>query len=184
MKRACAFDDMVITDTLRQREKHMDTAALSTFTIGEVVDGWFDVKLLTNKDIFSDSISYSPNDGLRDFLVAVNAVLPHRGAAAHCFWSNEPGFYRVDLTHRPASIAITIQYVESDFGKQNDDTGPVWFAAYCDVGKFARKVKLAYQRVLARYTPDQFKVKWRYDFPHNEFQALRTFLASYPRSVS
>ena len=70
------------------------------FTLTDLQFGWVHAHLETEMVQFDAHISYTPNDGLADFLRALIVVLPYPGAQSHCIWSHEPGFYEVTLSHQ------------------------------------------------------------------------------------
>ena len=61
--------------------------------------GWCDIDILLGGYVqFGGTFSYTPNDGLADFIRCVSAIAsPYPHAEASCLWSKEPGAFRISL---------------------------------------------------------------------------------------
>jgi len=158
----------------------MSSDTLSHFHVKTLHHGWVEVFLRTADASFRANVSYTPNDGLREFLAAVNAVLPHPGATGRCLWSDERGFYLVTLQHEPPNITLLIQYAPGFISRFDGEqpNAEIVFRGYCEVKKFARKVRATYRRLLDEIGVVEYQTQWRHPFPQSEWEQLQAFLAS------
>lgn len=146
------------------------------FTLDNLQHGWSHVHIAYKEANFDNDISFTPNDGLADFLCALLAVIPYPGAKARCAWSNEPGYFQVTLMHwPPQQIDMRIQFVPTYrivLSKEHE----LRTQLTCDLQKFVKKVCTAYRKLLSHYGEDGYKGHWYHPFPLAEYQQICAYL--------
>ena len=148
------------------------------FTLGDLRNGWVHVHLETESSRFTTYISSVPNDGLGDFLRAVMAVLPYPGTQSQCVWSREPDSYKVTLSHLTGSLVSIQIHNVPDIRDTPDSSNTSQWNIVCELGKFARKVRLAYKLLLKKKDGLTYHERWGHPFLEKEYQGLGQFIAS------
>jgi hypothetical protein len=148
-----------------------------TFELSDLRHGWCDILIGINNDEFSDSISYTPNDGLYDFLVSLTkSFVAPKMTRIVCQLSNEPGYFAVSFWNHHPDIRLVIQFVP-DYGKSVTDEHKLVFDSTCDLWRFGRKVLQSYQNLLDVYDIEGYQELWGYQFPLREFKDLKSMIS-------
>jgi len=151
-------------------ESHPERGAPFTLTISDLDAGWCSVTVSAGGQSLPMDVSFL-SDGLGDLTERAVRVL--RGLErARCCWADEPGEYRWVLARRGEQLRIRVLGFAREFSQLDDEQGKLLFETECDLLRFASQWKGQLHQLLNTLGPEGYRLKWRHDFPLEEFEQL------------
>ena len=127
---------------------------MKIFHLSEPKHGWIDVTFGETPDTFTLTVSYTPNDCLRDLAAATARLLRHSTHETVEF-SLEPKFASCGLHRESDSVRAIVRHPEHD--------GPAFDATF-PLHAFAQRVRFELLRIQSHYSVQD---KWEHPFPEH-----------------
>jgi hypothetical protein len=119
------------------------------------------------------------SDALGKLVLAGIAVLAGAQSMSVGF-DEEPGEYRWSIAQAGAGmVRLNILAFQELWGNQPDSDGTPLLSVICARLEFAKAVREAAESVLKQHGPAGYKEEWRYDFPLQELDLLRSYLVAW-----
>ena len=116
-------------------------------------------------------------DALGDFLRCVVQLLQGYDFA-WCVWEDDPGEYKWLLRRHANLVEIRILRFPTSFSGYGapEEWATTIFATTYPLLKFAVKVRNAVRRLASEVDADQYRLRWRHEFPQQSFDTLRQLI--------
>jgi hypothetical protein len=148
-----------------------------TFSYGSFEHRWLNATLADagqSATLIASAVLY---DAPSDLLWAAVQLL-ESAPIIRVQWFDEPGEYRWRLERTGASATVRVWHFEHADRRLTDEEGALVFTSICGVLRFARQVRAATQAVLDRYGREEYRRRWRWDFPGRAHHRLGELIRS------
>ena len=161
------------------RNKH-DPGARMALTIDYRLtgSGWAACTVRADGHECELSASYL-SDALGKLVLAATMVLAGAHSVAVGF-DEEPGEYRWSIV-RTDDGTVLVNILSDLWSNQADGDGTLLLSASCAPLEFGKAVRKAAEAVLKKHGLPGYKERWCYDFPSQELELLRSYVAAWER---
>jgi hypothetical protein len=110
-----------------------------------------------------------------DMIMAV-ALLFEGRRETECAWQEEPGQYKWLFKKEKRDISIQVLWINKAFRRKCNEDGEIVFSAIADLLHFSRMVLRVFNTISLKYTAEEYRKIWGYDFPVQELSRLKDVL--------
>ncbi len=147
------------------------------FSYGTFEHRWLDATLTDGEQSVTLIASAYLYDAPTDLLWAPVQLLEST-PMVRIHWFHEPGEYRWRIERMGESVSIRVWCLKQAGRSLNEEEGTLVFSSVCSLLRFARQVRAATQAILDRYGREEYRLRWRWDFPDSAHKRLGELIRS------
>lgn len=137
------------------------------------VNGWIKIDFIEKDQLFSDTLSNTPEDFIYKLIEALNLVCSSEGEFILKGYS-EPAIYNITFESKGDDVLFVISFKENhkSLFRHTEPKDEILLTFFRALSKMKSTIN-----------DEEYKKSWHYDFPEIKFQNLKSYLKQIKKTV-